>query len=89
VVVLVIVIAVVVVAIVAVVLLTRSRRVDDGVEGFRRHIDALSSDARRPTIDRGLGEDEADAGGAVEGDGVDGDDPDGGTGTAGGADDGA
>ena len=31
-----------------------SRRSNDGVEGFRREIDALSSDARRPTIDRGM-----------------------------------
>ncbi len=30
----------------------RSRQSNDGVEGFRRQIDALSSDARRPTIDR-------------------------------------
>jgi len=33
--------------------LVRSRKSSDGVEGFRREIDALSSDARRPTIDRG------------------------------------
>lgn len=49
---LIVVIVVVVIVIVVAVLVTRSRRSDDGVEGFRRQIDALSSDARRPTIDR-------------------------------------
>ena len=31
---------------------TRSRRRPDGVDSFRRQIDALSADSRRPTIDR-------------------------------------
>jgi len=75
--VLIVVIAVVVVVVVAW-LITRSRRTDDGVEGFRRQIDALSSDARRPTIDRGLGEEESE-----EADGS------GGTDAQGDADDGA
>jgi hypothetical protein len=78
-----VVIAVIVVAILVAVAVTRSRRAADGVEGFRRHIDALSSDARRPTIDRGLGDDDAVAGE------VDGDDASGGTDAAGGTDDGA
>lgn len=56
-----VVVVIVVIAVVAViaVVVVRARRPDDGVEGFRRHIDALSSDARRPTIDRGLGDDDA------------------------------
>ena len=38
---------------VAVVLLSRRRRAsDDGVDSFRRQIDALSPEARRPTIDQ-------------------------------------
>ena len=35
-----------------VLLWTRSRRRPDGVDSFRRQIDALSADSRRPTIDR-------------------------------------
>ena len=45
-----IVIAVVVVIIVLVV--ARSRRANDGVDSFRRQIDALSPEARRPVIDQ-------------------------------------
>jgi hypothetical protein len=83
-------IAVVVVAVVVAVLLTRTRRSDDGVEGFRRQIDALSSDARRPTIDRGLGDDDEPAAGHTDPGPADGgDDPVGGADTAGGSDDGA
>jgi hypothetical protein len=53
-----VVIVIVIVAVIAVaVVVARSRRSDDGVEGFRRQIDALSSDARRPTIDRGIADD--------------------------------
>lgn len=55
------VIALVIVAVIAVVwLIVRARRATDGVAGFRREIDALSSDARRPTIDRRLTDDDVD-----------------------------
>lgn len=43
---------VVVVLVGAVVLLGRIRRRPDGVDSFRRQIDALSPDSRRPTIDQ-------------------------------------
>jgi hypothetical protein len=33
-------------------LVTRSRRANDGVDSFRRQIDALSPEARRPVIDQ-------------------------------------
>ena len=57
--------AVVVVAIVVVVvvfaLVLRRRRSPDPVDSFRREIDALSPEARRPTIDRGrVSDDSAD-----------------------------
>ena len=42
--------AVVVVIIVAAV--ARSRRANDGVDSFRRQIDALSPEARRPVVDQ-------------------------------------
>jgi len=42
--------AVVVVVIVAVI--ARSRRANDGVDSFRRQIDALSPEARRPVVDQ-------------------------------------
>jgi hypothetical protein len=47
-------IGVLIVAVLAggVLLWTRSRRRPDGVDSFRRQIDALSPDSRRPTIDR-------------------------------------
>jgi hypothetical protein len=55
------VVALVIVAVIAVVwLIVRARRTTDGVAGFRREIDALSSDARRPTIDRRLTDDDVD-----------------------------
>jgi HAMP domain-containing protein len=41
---------VVVVAAVLVVVLARRRRPPDGMDSFRRQIDALSPEARRPTI---------------------------------------
>jgi hypothetical protein len=44
-------IAVVAVVVVAA-LVTRSRRANDGVDSFRRQIDALSQEARRPVIDQ-------------------------------------
>jgi cytochrome oxidase Cu insertion factor (SCO1/SenC/PrrC family) len=40
------------VALVAVVVVGRSRRSNDGVDSFRRQIDALSPEARRPVIDQ-------------------------------------
>ena len=55
----VVIVMVIVAVVVVAVLVTRSRRSDDGVKGFRRQIDALSSDARRPTIDRGVADDDA------------------------------
>lgn len=36
-------------------LVTRSRRANDGVDSFRRQIDALSPEARRPVIDQMYG----------------------------------
>jgi hypothetical protein len=42
----------------AIVLLRRSRRVESGVEQFRRHIDALSPEARREVMDRVRGNDD-------------------------------
>jgi hypothetical protein len=49
-----VVIVVVVVAVVtlALVLLMRSRRSSDGVDSFRRQIDALSPEARRTVVDQ-------------------------------------
>jgi hypothetical protein len=53
--------ALVIVAVIAVVwLILRARRTTDGVAGFRREIDALSSDARRPTIEPRLTDGEVD-----------------------------
>ena len=42
----------VVLILVAVVILVRRRRTPDGVATFRRQIDALSPEARRPVVDR-------------------------------------
>ena len=42
----------VVLIVVAVVILVRRRRTPDGVATFRRQIDALSPEARRPVVDR-------------------------------------
>ena len=44
--------AVVVVVALGFVALNRSRRATDGVDSFRRQIDALSAEARRPVIDQ-------------------------------------
>ena len=38
--------------VVIIVLVARSRRANDGVDSFRRQIDALSPEARRPVIDQ-------------------------------------
>lgn len=46
------VLAVVVVAAIVLFLISRSRRANDGVDSFRRQIDALSPEARRPVIDQ-------------------------------------
>lgn len=43
---------VVVVAVAAVIGMSRRRRVSDGVDSFRRQIDALSPEARRPVVDQ-------------------------------------
>ena len=42
----------VVVVVVVLFLMSRSRRSSDGVDSFRRQIDALSPEARRPVIDQ-------------------------------------
>ncbi len=47
-----IVVVVVVVALVVAVLVLRPRRSDDDIADFRRQIDALSKESRRPIIDR-------------------------------------
>ena len=47
-----VIIVAVVVALVVVVLVGRSRRSNDGVDSFRRQIDALSPEARRPVVDQ-------------------------------------
>ena len=47
---LIVIVALVVVVIVAAVV--RSRRANDGVDSFRRQIDALSPEARRPVVDQ-------------------------------------
>lgn len=52
-----VVVIIVLLVVIGVFVLARSRRSSDGVAGFRREIDALSSDARRPTIDRGTAQD--------------------------------
>ena len=41
-----------VVVVVAVALVARARRANDGVDSFRRQIDALSPEARRPVVDQ-------------------------------------
>lgn len=55
------------VAVVAALGVARSRRANDGVDSFRRQIDALSHEARRPVVDqvqnaagRQPGDDDAD-----------------------------
>ncbi|MFP5487389.1 MAG: hypothetical protein ACLGHQ_03680 [Acidimicrobiia bacterium] len=48
----VVVLVVVVVAVVAVWALARARRARDGVDSFRRQIDALSPEARRNVVDQ-------------------------------------
>ncbi len=47
-----VIVAAIVVAIVIVALIARSRRANDGVDSFRRQIDALSPEARRPVVDQ-------------------------------------
>ncbi|MEO6653439.1 MAG: hypothetical protein ABIP17_12365 [Ilumatobacteraceae bacterium] len=47
-----VIIAAIVAAIVIVALVARSRRANDGVDSFRRQIDALSPEARRPVVDQ-------------------------------------
>jgi len=48
----VIVVVVVALVVVAVAIAARARRSNDGVDSFRRQIDALSPEARRPVIDQ-------------------------------------
>ena len=60
--------ALIVIAVVIVV--ARRRRPVDGVATFRRQIDALSPEARRPVVDRVQAlEDDADAGHGTKGSG--------------------
>jgi cytochrome oxidase Cu insertion factor (SCO1/SenC/PrrC family) len=40
------------VVVIIVVAVARSRRANDGVDSFRRQIDALSPEARRPVVDQ-------------------------------------
>jgi len=47
-----VVVAIMLIAVAAVALSRRRRGSDDGVDSFRRQIDALSPEARRPTIDQ-------------------------------------
>lgn len=47
-----VIVAALVVALVVVALVARSRRANDGVDSFRRQIDALSPEARRPVVDQ-------------------------------------
>ena len=46
-----------IVLVVVIVVVVRRRRGPDPVDSFRRQIDALSPEARRPTIDRRLADD--------------------------------
>jgi hypothetical protein len=69
-----VVVALVVLAVVVVIVLVvvvRRRRGPDPVDSFRRQIDALSPEARRPTIDRGRADDtssdESSEGGDADG----------------------
>ncbi|MFW2333786.1 hypothetical protein [Ilumatobacter sp.] len=48
----VVIVVVVAVVVVAVAIAARARRSNDGVDSFRRQIDALSPEARRPVIDQ-------------------------------------
>ena len=48
-------IAGIVLAVAIMILVVRSRRSNDGVDSFRRQIDALSPEARRPVIDQMYG----------------------------------
>ena len=48
----VIIIIVIVVIALAALAVARSRRANDGVDSFRRQIDALSPEARRPVVDQ-------------------------------------
>jgi len=48
----VVILIVAVVVVVAAALTARARRSNDGVDSFRRQIDALSPEARRPVIDQ-------------------------------------
>jgi hypothetical protein len=57
------------VLVVILVMISRSRRSNDGVDSFRRQIDALSPEARRPVIDQMYGNS-----GREHGDGDDDDD---------------
>lgn len=70
-----VVVAAVVVAVLAVVWVVQARRraVTDGVDSFRRQIDALSPEARRPVVDQVQKQAEADDDTATD----DGDDADG------------
>lgn len=47
-----VIVAAVVIAFVVVALIVRSRRANDGVDSFKRQIEALSPEARRPVVDQ-------------------------------------
>lgn len=63
-------IVVVVIVVVAVVvgLALRNRSADDGVDSFRRQIDALSSEARKPTVDQVKSAERSDPDDAIDDD---------------------
>ena len=63
-------IVVVVIVVVAVVvgLALRNRSSDDGVDSFRRQIDALSSEARKPTVDQVKSAERSDPDDAIDDD---------------------
>jgi hypothetical protein len=74
---LVVVVIVAVVVALVLLLISRSRRSNDGVDSFRRQIDALSPEARRPVVDQvqnvaGQNEPDAEPDDDDDGDPVDG-----------------
>ena len=68
-------IVIVAVAVIAVVV-ARSRRANDGVDSFRRQIDALSPEARRPVVDQVQNHADRQSSDTDAGDESDGDEPD-------------
>lgn len=67
--------------VVVIVLVVRSRNANDGVDSFRRQIDALSPEARRPVVDQVQNAAGRQASDEADDDDDDGDDEDGVRGT--------